>query len=191
MSMATFRKGLSLCENTAEAPSLGGGEPTIHPLFEKMLLEAIGVCDSDQRVFIVTNGKHKRRALVLAKLAKAEVVDARLSQDEWHEDIDPFVVQAFHGRYNDVSDNGRKYALAYGRGAELYGLDPDGSDEEECACPEWVIQPNGRIFQCGCPDSPQIGHVDTGFMGLVTIALCVCHKSDEYKEAVEESREAA
>ena len=188
MSMATFRKGLVLSEETCSAPSLGGGEPTIHPNFEKMLFEAMGVCEGEEQVYIVTNGKHKRRALVLAKLAKAGVVDARLSQDEWHEDVDPFVVQAFKGHYNDVSNNGMNYALGYGRGAELYGLDPDGSDEDECVCDEWLIQPDGRIFQCGCPDSPQIGHVDTG---IETIASRCCHKSDEYKDAVEDVRAEA
>jgi hypothetical protein len=95
MSLATFRQALELCSDAYQAPFLGGGEPTIHPLFEQMLLEAMGTCDEDLRVGIITNGGIKRRALILAQLTKAHVINAELSLDEYHDPIHPDVVKAF------------------------------------------------------------------------------------------------
>ena len=68
MDFDTFKKCLEWGEDYI---SLGGGEPTIHPDFEKFLLTAISECEY---VWLATNGKHTRRALLLAKLARSGVI---------------------------------------------------------------------------------------------------------------------
>jgi len=71
MSLQTFRQALEYSEDTV---AIGGGEPTIHPLFWQKMTET---------------------ALALAGLAKRGIIGCDLSQDDYHEPVDPRVVEAF------------------------------------------------------------------------------------------------
>lgn len=154
MSLKTFRAALQ----EGDYITLGGGEPTIHPQFEKMLLLAIATCES---VHIITNGKHKERALLLAKLARAGVIGAELSQDPYHEEIDEAVIQAFtrskpRDAYNPdndlrgIRDTSQKLLNA-GR--------CDWVEDESCCCEEEVVTPAGDIKPCGCLGAPVLASV--------------------------------
>ena len=126
---------------------------------------------SDVGIFIVTNGKRTKDALRLANLARKGVIGCDLSQDMWHDPIDPEVYTAFtegrkttrfgHGSERDLDLRGIRDVSE----SEELGLwrDPEeGGDWAHCACDSHVIKPNGQIHLCGCHDAPVIGNVWDG-----------------------------
>jgi len=147
MSMATFRNALAYAEDHGEPICLGGGEPTTHPQFYKILAMAIAAADDCSRPMIITNGKITEKALVLAKLDAAGVIFAELSRDEFHEEISPRVVEAFE-TYRDTSHN----IIAAGRAT-------DWGWSDDCICEELFVTPDGRMWACGC-QTEQFGTVD-------------------------------
>lgn len=98
------------------------------------------------------------------------MIYAHLSQDEYHDPVDHEVIEAFgeqkdfyHGVW-DTSQDGSREPLPHGRALGLLGYDEDDPPERtenDCICPQWMCKPDGRIYQCGCNDSPQIGDVES------------------------------
>ena len=170
MSLATFRKAISM----DAIITLGGGEPTLHRYFDTILLESLAVSkmNGEGSLFIITNGSITRRALTLAHLAKTTVLSAQLSQDEYHDEIDPRVVEAFENIGEDFNTNeGVRNTTQYrdphphGRALELLDLDPNDiihRNGHDCMCEDLFVKPNGNIMQCGCDDSPLVGNVNDG-----------------------------
>ena len=166
MSLDTFKKALELCDGHAE---IGGGEPTIHPRFWEFLGLALGT--ADESVWLATNGKLTDTALALAGLARKGAIACELSRDEWHEDIDPRVVDAFgpigqrggrdDGDYRgvrDISHGYEKGPIRIGRAATEF--DKDAYEwTEGCCCEGIIIDPKGVIWACGCKQV-QYGTVD-------------------------------
>lgn len=185
MSMETFRAALTL----SGCIILGGGEPTIHSQFEKMLLEAIAApCDEDEfKVLVITNGSITHRALMLASLAENGVINAEVSVDDYHdmEMVSEEVLEAFGERTRDVAAHGSE-PRPVGRYLETLGLAFDDIDNKRCACDEFVCNPDGTIYQCGCPDAPIVGNVKTGLIGLADYTSRVCFHSEEYADQVKE-----
>ncbi len=186
MSLDTFRRCLKTCREYDEYPFLGGGEPTLHPQFEKFLLEAIASNTSSIKVGIITNGGIKKRALMLASLTKQDIIMAQLSRDEYHDPIDDEVVEAFceltHG-IRDTSRNGTLSPLPHGRGRELLqieGFEDYDYSEVDCCCPDILVKPNGDVYQCGCEHSPLIGNVHDSSLDIR--AFGDCWLSPEYQE---------
>jgi MoaA/NifB/PqqE/SkfB family radical SAM enzyme len=144
MSFDTFKA----CLKHDDHITIGGGEPTVHPQFEKFLFYALAHCES---VFIITNGKLTDKALAIAKLNDMDsdgyTFAAELSQDTYHDPIDPQVVDAFGSCIRDTSDR----PIMAGR--------CDWGDEDICICEEMFVLPNGDVHQCGCGDSPKVGTV--------------------------------
>lgn len=178
MSLSTFRKAMALCADTDALVTLGGGEPTIHPQFETILLESVAACSQHNKPYIVTNGGIKKRAIMVAKLIQRKVINGQLSLDDYHDPIDDKVIEAFRkigqDEYYSNSEpgirnttNGRE-PLAHGRAmTEVLGMDEDDiagieRDGNSCMCEDYRITPNGDIVQCGCDDSPIVGNVDEG-----------------------------
>jgi len=156
MTRETFIKACDLAEQYGDNITLGGGEPTLHPLFFDFIgiaLSYANVCD-EMIPFIITNGKETDIALKLAQLAKRGVVSAELSQDEYHESIDHIVIEAFTSKQRfgfDRENNNDfrgirsvKRILSRGRGKQV----PNAKDE--CACEDMFITPQGKIYACGC-----------------------------------------
>ena len=179
MSLSTFRKALAICVDYGLTPFLGGGEPTLHPDFETMLLEAIacaGQIGDGTLAGCITNGSIKKRAMMLALLGKAGVITSSVSQDDYHDPIDPEVIDAFEhsGQWKPIWNTTKHHeVMPHGRGKNLRDdweePDPDDicgdhdwRDESDCPCSDWMVKPDGTIKQCGCEDSPTIGHVDEG-----------------------------
>ena len=143
MSFETFKEALKHDDHI----TIGGGEPTIHPQFEKFLLYALGHCEC---VFVITNGKKTDTALGLAALNDMNEYQfgAELSQDPYHEPIAEEVVKAFEGRIRDTSN----HLINSGR--------CDWGDDDVCICDgSAFVLPNGEVNQCGCGHSPQVGTV--------------------------------
>jgi len=199
MSLETFRQALDMCEEFGNTPFLGGGEPTIHPEFEKILLESIACAGriGDGEAGIITNGKLKNRAMMIASLAKGNVIYAQLSRDIYHDPINMEVVYAFealgrsgsyHHGIRDTSNSGEREPMPHGRGKEVVGFEEDEYSEDtrdsrDCPCEDWIIKPNGDIHQCGCEDAPKIGTV---FEGVEHTYLGLCCRDPELRELLEE-----
>jgi hypothetical protein len=157
MPMEVFRAALD--SGHSEYITLGGGEPTLNSRFEKMLLEAI--CHpyiAEQGVFIITNGKIKKRALMLANLAKKKVIGAQLSQDIWHDPVDDEVVKAFANLDNGFRDVSRS-VIAQGRAKE----NDLSSNDYDCVCDDPIIMPDGNVKACGCPNAAILGNTLDGW----------------------------
>ncbi len=192
MSLKTLQTALETCTNYGSTPWLGGGEPTVHPLFERFLLEAMATPTDEGHMGIITNGKIKRRAMMIVRLAHAGVIHAELSRDQYHDAIDMEVVYAFedigstgsgwNSAIRDTSSNGRT-PLPHGRGKVINEWDDDyhedSRSESDCPCDIWVVKPNGDIYQCGCEDSPKIGTVDEG---VDTELIRACCRSPEWRD---------
>ncbi len=183
MSMETYKQAIELGSQHGCYFVLGGGEPTLHPDFETMLM--IAIAESDEMLpLVVTNGSQTKRALLLAKLAKKGVIHAELSQDEYHDPIDDDVVYAFE-KIGAIRDNSNKL-IKVGRATKLYaeGYKPVYEHvADQCSCDTWQVFPNGKIKQCGCPRSPIVGHVGMEIDGPAIPSEC--YRSNEYKEQVE------
>ena len=198
ISMRHYRKALKLAAENGTGVTLGGGEPTLHPKFTTMLIEAIA--SEEGGVLVITNGKIVRHAMLIYKLTKAGVIGGKLSRDRWHDEINPRVVKAFESlkaesyfgngmKYaiHDVTNGGRRDPLPHGRAVdwmeESHGVRPR-KKPGDCCCEGVFVTPKGVIRQCGCVRSPVIGHVDTGYS---TPANGCCYRSDEYKREMENS----
>lgn len=178
MTLETFKDAIDACD--CECITIGGGEPTLHPDFERFLFYALAHVEN---VYMVTNGSQTERALVLAGLAKRGVLGVALSRDQWHDEIDPRVVEAFtHNRKNrdyygtadnhdqreirDVGNNPRGI-IRVGRAARKSFRD-NYETYEDCACNgDAVVDPNGDVRQCGCAKSPIVGNVRDGYTSMV------------------------
>ena len=195
MSEKHFRQALQVARDYDEYLVLGGGEPTLHPKFELFLILAIAESDGeDNRPTIITNGKLRARAMLIADLTQGKVLHGELSQDPYHDPIDAAVVAAF-AKLNAIRDVTRgetqRPSIIAGREMLSRGLTRREAvrryPSESCPCDEVFVRPNGKIYQCGCPDSPQIGHVETGYNSP---CQGVCFRSDEYQEAKRETENA-
>lgn len=187
MTLETFRKVLTLCSDHGSIPFIGGGEPTLHPKFEQFLLEAIATAAEigDGPVGIITNGSIRRRAMMIAKLTKAEIISGSLSQDQYHDPIDIDVIDAFGDNIWDTSKGGTRDPLPHGRGKNWYDKEyiEEGTDPGDCCCSNWVVDPDGKIHQCGCDDSPIIGNANDGINSPISGE---CWKSTEFVRACED-----
>ena len=156
----TFLEALALAEGRGENIALGGGEPTIHPLFWEYLGLSLG--SGSEEIWMATNGKETKTALALAKIAERGAVAVALSVDPWHEEISPAVIKAFslgpngygHRRENDLRDmrviKDTRQVIKAGR---------CDWGKEGCRCPELFVKTSGKIYGCGCKTAPYFGTV--------------------------------
>jgi len=155
MSLEVLRAAL---DNGDGYYTIGGGEPTLHPNIYQIILEVVAAAEP-QGVHIVTNGSRTHDALLLARLAKAGVISACVSRDNYHAAIDPAVYDAFQRSTADrdlrgINEGGP--VLARGRGRNIPGA-VDG-----CACADLLVDPAGDVWACGCK-TMRIGNVLTGY----------------------------
>ena len=172
-----FDKALVLGQIYDGTVTLGGGEPTIHPVFPMFLLKAIIKCSG--RLCVTTNGKDEGPVRFLLKYAERRQVFARLSLDSFHDPINPDIVAAFKAlppmfkfREGDQHITPPPDTIAnyspIGRELRRRGLTETPANAH-CVCPGPFIAPNGDIRQCGCTDhvvGHVVGHVDD-VLGIV------------------------
>jgi hypothetical protein len=152
MSYEIFKKGIDTLGD--DYIGIGGGEPTLHPDFWKFIGYALGHTD---HVWMATNGSQTEIALVLANLAHKDVLGVDLSQDDYHDDIDPKVIDAFRN-LDGASIRSVTDIQPVGRALEHMFY----TTEKGCACDDMVVLPNGKIKWCGCEKAPIIGDVWDG-----------------------------
>lgn len=168
MDHNVFFHALQLAARYGEFVTIGGGEPTTHKDFFTFLDKAIeyrreryGI----EGLHVVTNGKTKSKALrLLDYVERGEPVDVELSQDEFHDPIDPLVVQRYRAH------DRQKYNRSYGGGDEegsagirtVYQIQPVGravdtgvwtGDQhriDKCCCETPLVDPKGQVWSCGC-----------------------------------------
>jgi hypothetical protein len=177
MSIDTFRACLSQCDD--EYITLGRGEPTVHPHFEKFLLLAMAGCPNGG-VHVITNGKHKERASMLLGLAKAGAISAELSLDDYHEPIDPETEDAWREEAERVSKCRRMNhetrsnvgirnttanhePFPHGRAVTELGYEKENASNDICPCDGPIFKPNGDVMLCGCDNAPKIGDILNGY----------------------------
>jgi MoaA/NifB/PqqE/SkfB family radical SAM enzyme len=179
--MDTFRAVLSHME--WEYVVLGGGEPTLHPHFWKILGLSLGHAES---VWLATNGSQTKIALALAKMARKGVIGCALSLDPYHDPIAPAVETAFqegmpsNDELNRRYDAGQHYDCREIRTARrLFNQGRcDFGEDDECCYGDPLIRPDGQVMQCQCLDSPSIGNVWDGWepiMPTEDTAPYICH----------------
>ena len=150
MSKDVFVKALDLYD--LDYISIGGGEPTLHPLFWDFIGISLSRVDS---VWLATNGSQTQTALALARLTKKEILSCELSRDYYHSEIDDRVVSAFTAikSIRNVS----KHVVKKGRAVRTHTWINDG-----CCCEDILVDPNGLIWSCGCKKLI-LGDVYNGF----------------------------
>jgi MoaA/NifB/PqqE/SkfB family radical SAM enzyme len=193
--METFRAAVGLAENYQQHLTIGGGEPTMHPLLREFVgyatWEMAGLTAESgiPAVHMVTNGSNTEMALTIASLAKSGVITAAVSRDQYHDPIDDRVYRAFEKApstpYSQRKENDHDHrSVNKGNGIII----PVGRAKSwgnhafvKCACDALFVNPKGNIYSCGCRtklignihDNPTIGYED--FEGL-------CGKSEDYKK---------
>ena len=160
MSWKVFKAAVDM---DVESVVLGGGEPTLHRQFGRFLLYAIAKAEY---VWMATNGSQTEMSIMLAKLARKGVLGVALSQDSHHDPIDAEVRQAFQKepslhRYGETDNDQREIRCVDGK--EIMQGRCDWGEEDACVCSGLIVKPDGRIYMCGCPEAPQVGHVFKGF----------------------------
>lgn len=181
MSREVYMAALQLADNYGEYITLGGGEPTLHPDFFDYLDKAVefhrrGLIEDAP--FVVTNGASKHKAMKLYHRAlKKGDVHVELSQDPWHDPIDPEVVRAFrsqeresgYGRHrssgNRIGVRTVKTIIPIGRARENaadWDMPLQPKNWTQCACEDLFIDPRGDIWSCGCRHT-KLGNVLDGF----------------------------
>ena len=179
MSQEVFDAAIKLAADHDKMVTLGGGEPTLHPLFESFLWQSIKALwrvtfDADcPAVGLVTNGSATKTAIDLAHLAQTGYIWAAVSQDDWHDEIDPRVFEAFRKNVkrnewgSPTRENDRDYReirsvsniVSAGRAK---ANDLGNVRAGRCACEGIFIAPDGKVYPCGCKVNP-LGNVFEDF----------------------------
>lgn len=164
MSQEVFDKALEIAKENFMSITIGGGEPTLHPQIIPWAMQA--ACEmvdvtldlDGPAVTVITNGKRSKVAEKLAKMCKAGIIQAELSQDEFHDPIDEKTVETFKkyaGIRNVTGEYGNLAVLDQGRASEECSHVRDG-----CACSTLFIAPNGDFYGCGCK-TKKLGNILT------------------------------
>ena len=155
MSLEDFQLALklTLCKHL----TIGGGEPTLHPLFWTYLDMAL---ETGKTIFVTTNGKRIEDALKIAKMSREGILVGSLSLDIYHEPISEEVKRAFLSprSKNDKRRIKENNIPAYeGRARDL-----DVYDDTRCCCEDAIMYLNGDVYACGCK-TINLGTLKDGF----------------------------
>ena len=161
-----------------ESVCIGGGEPTLHKEFNTILMDCIAdIYD----VCIITNGTVTKRALLLAKLTKNNIIHAELSVDDWHDltMVDNEVISAFE-KLNAIRTV--KHIDPAGRAI----INEEATEETGCGCQGLIVRPNGDVYQCNCPDATCFGNVNDDDFSLENCVDCCMRELSEVTEFLKE-----
>lgn len=153
MTMDTWVRAVRLAREREDYITIGGGEPTLHPLFWQFLgflfsCYTLHWPEDSYGVSIVTNGSRTDDAEALAGMARRGMIAASLSQDSYHDEIDSRVVRAF--QKNSVPDNGDLRSIVTVRNITAFGRAKSWGNREGCFCEGLFVDPEGKLWTCGC-----------------------------------------
>lgn len=161
MSEKNFEAACNFASDYGDTISIGGGEPTLHKQFWKFIGIALSYSDLEEvPIWLATNGSLTKTALALARMAKSGIIQCELSQDDYHDEIEDCVIDAFsknntrHERnmptVRNTSENGRGL-IAAGRAVISHEMGLLNHDiREDCPCSDLFVTPDGKIWHCGC-----------------------------------------
>jgi len=188
MTRDMFLAAAELAEDHGEYVTIGGGEPTLHPLFWDFIGIMLGHEQGRGSVHVITNGSVTATAIRLANLARAGSLGAELSQDRYHSKIDASVVKAFtrEDRYGEDHNDSRgirtvSTILNLGR-----AVDNGIGTEDRCSCDDLFVRSDGTIWACA-HEKAQFGtvfqpEIPEGYFG----ADYKCSEHDGYLNQWEE-----
>jgi len=206
MDMWTFQKALDFALDLGEETiELGGGEPTLHPHFFKILRRSMAVCD----VWLATNGSRKNTMLRMANIMDMEdygedeneydaivmrhdhnlAVD--LSTDSYHDrsKVDDYVWNLWHRRA--ASHNFSSFRIRNNDGKIIDAgraiKTKCAQDYGGCIIPAMMIEPDGTIKACSRPGAPKMGTVFDPKIPKGWNPSC-CHKQQENLESEEDQK---
>lgn len=163
MTWETIKATFKFAEGMGEETNyLGGGEPTLNDHF----WGAIGLGLATGELGLVTNGSMTAISIALSSMAYRGTLAVDLSQDQWHDPIDPSVVEAFtkhpdrFGYYNNPRDLRNIRTI---RTENLIRAGRRRTGLDRCVCDGEFVKPNGDILMCGCANAVKIGTVFEGF----------------------------
>lgn len=182
MSMDVFAKACDLSDARDLGIFLGGGEPTLHPEFERMLGAAILRTDSEGvESGIITNGSNEQITMGLLRAQKTNVLGENfyvgVSLDEWHDRsmVSDAVLEFLDKHPGHVRATQQQHIVLVGRGVEF-------GNEQSCICESLFVTPEGVVRQCGCPDAPILGDVmkdDIGELADKILHTSLCWREIE------------
>jgi len=171
MTAKMFEKCMIACEEQNLITFIGGGEPTLHPLFDQFLIRMVSSCSfgKTEMCGCTTNGTNEEKTAFLYALSKSNVHGFyfSVSNDQFHKKIMPKNIQ------NILKKDPRfgkgvflpKDVKARGRGKKIKEA-IDG-----CVCGEIFVGPNGAVKPCGCSiESPTIANIlttNSSFLGEI------------------------
>jgi MoaA/NifB/PqqE/SkfB family radical SAM enzyme len=146
MSKRIFKEACRIAYESYSHITLGGGEPTLHPLFPEFFgIALLASAGSEAGVFVATNGTNPVLTNQLLELHRNTnaYASCRLSADSFHWDavISPELLKL---AINNSAISRSSSVCAVGRGKNISGA------EKRCACADIFISPKGDIYPCGC-----------------------------------------
>lgn len=164
MTRETFQAAIQLAKEQEQHITIGGGEPTLHPLFREFVMHAVwelaelGEHSGMPAVHMVTNGSNTEIALNIASLARQGVITAAVSHDDYHDPIDERVYRAFEkpkkDYYAQLNSNDHDYRSVNGGGGFIIpvGRAKSWGDHPfiKCVCDSPFVTPKGTVYPCGC-----------------------------------------
>ena len=203
MAEETFKQAITLACEHESSITIGGGEPTLHPLFQNFLMHAVWELASQSNsqggpaVFLVTNGTNESASVTLAHLAERGVIGCRLSQDQYHDQSlvtdrvraafrkpkrDYHTPSNFRDEYDcrDVETPLERFQVQQmGRG-KSWG----GKSMKDGCCGGLFCTPRGNLYACECkrvklgtvadPRDVISEHLSSGY----------CSRSSYYKDEI-------
>ena len=172
--------------------TIGGGEPTLHPLFFGILECCLNDFDY---VWMATNGSQTKSMYRLANIINGcdyksfecedyctcgsidgedcycepdyiyqeNKLTVALSQDHFHDDIDSGIVDLWKRNANKHRHTGFEIRnISNDVQAQGRAKKTGSGWGEHCVCSDLLIRPDGKIKLCGCTNSPIIGDIWSG-----------------------------
>ena len=166
ISESDFKAALRLAKKMDSVVTLGGGEPTLHPMFPQFVQRAIweladvAYDNGIPAVHMVTNGTNTEVSMTLSRLAQSGIISCALSLDHYHDRdmVDERVQRAFDRPKRDRYSNQDDHDYRSINGPQHQLVQAGRAGQGECACGDIFVAPTGNVFPCGCKRG-KIGHV--------------------------------